>query len=230
MQDRLARLGCCPWTISLPATRPAALSSADLADRLIPVADIGDGYCSHWTRPALRSTGKAGRKSAAWDRALRGSELVGGALASLCRILAEGRIVASGRLVRGARPMCCFTDVPLHEFPGRRTFRPHLGRWDFEPYGIAVRRDVLRRLGGRPVSYRRKMSLKSVRAAEQAWSVPGDSTHRWQEEREWRFGGDFDLRQLSPDEAIVFVPSDTDAAIAGALSRWPLTILPPAEK
>ena len=63
--------------------------------------------------------------------------------ATLLRIVTEGRLWASAEAIRGGFRVVSFTEVPLHEFRRRRTYRRHRRRYDFEPWGIAVRRDIL---------------------------------------------------------------------------------------
>ena len=59
----------------------------------------------------------------------------------------SGRLIASSEFVRGETPVVSLTAVPLGEIRTLRTYRSHLSRWDFEPYGICIRRDWLQRRG-----------------------------------------------------------------------------------
>ncbi len=75
------------------------------------------------------------------------------AVTTLLRILSEGILRASAEGIRGSFPVVAFTGVPLQEFRKRRVFRKHRHRFDFEPWGIAIRRNSLVSLGIRPVIY-----------------------------------------------------------------------------
>ncbi|MDG1872442.1 MAG: hypothetical protein P8J27_00925 [Mariniblastus sp.] len=150
-------------------------------------------------------------------------------LASLCRILASGRLLASNEITRGNRAVVCFSGIPIKELPKRRIFRPHLSRWDFEPYGIAIDRKWLSACGAKPVHY----------GDEKAWSVlpPKDRPFfqlsksnsqkiDWQEEDEWRIVGDLLLDRIPRDHAFVFVGSNSEIERVSELSRWPVVVIP----
>lgn len=139
------------------------------------------------------------------------------AVDSLKRILAEGRIRASGRLMPNREPMISFTAAQPEEIAKLRRFRASLHRWDFRPYGIAIRCDVLERLGARPVRYLPESELKCLSADERLFAQkhepPGTD---WSAEAEWRLRGDLCLADL-PREAIdILAPTREEAA---ALSR-----------
>ncbi len=146
----------------------------------------------------------------------------------MARILASQRILATNQLTRDHQPVVCFSQLPLTQLPERRVFRKHLGRWDFQPFGIAIDRESLAEMGAKPVIY----------GDEEVWASLGDqqrpffqleSTRRqdidWREEQEWRLIGDVDLNRIGCDSAVVFVPSLPDAEVVAALSRWPIVCL-----
>lgn len=150
-------------------------------------------------------------------------------LATLKRIITQQQLIGSGRTTRSGRPVVCFSDKPILEIIGQRVFRSHLGRWDAEPFGIAIHKDAAQRLGAQPVLYfdPKSRSAKppdlSISAnGDQAWRLqPVGTTYDWTAEREWRLPGALDLRQLASDEAVVFVASD-DQCGQIADSRWPI--------
>jgi hypothetical protein len=154
------------------------------------------------------------------------------ALAALKRIVRTRRLVATGRTIRGSAPVVSFTDVPLAELDRLRVFRPHRGRWDFEPYGICIRRDWLIQRGTRSVRYGDEALWQGLLAAERPFfqlsrTRPrrGNRTIDWTVEREWRHVGDVDLRCLAPDEGLLFVPTEVAAYELAAVSPWPVTVL-----
>ncbi|MEL6899221.1 MAG: hypothetical protein AAFP90_24220, partial [Planctomycetota bacterium] len=71
---------------------------------------------------------------------------------TLIKILLQQRLSAS-RLLNRQSPVVCFSGVPLADLLSRRQFRSHLGRWDYEPFGIALRTNVIQDAGGFPVEY-----------------------------------------------------------------------------
>jgi hypothetical protein len=150
------------------------------------------------------------------------------AIATLERILLTQKLLATNQLVRGDTPVVSFTAVPLTALPSMRVYRAHLGRWDFEPYGLCIRRELLASWGAKPVRYGDESLWNGLPAAErpffQKHSQRGDVD--WSSEQEWRHVGDLDLTLLSDGDAFVFVPSRAEADRIAAISRWPVTVLP----
>jgi hypothetical protein len=150
-------------------------------------------------------------------------------LATLQRIVGQQHLVGSGRTTRSGRPVVCFSDRPLLDVVGQRVFRSHLGRWDAEPFGIAIRKAAAQRMGAQPVIYfdpkRRSAQPPDLSIAtndDQSWRLqPIGTTYDWTTEREWRLPGAMDLRQLGGDDAVVFVASDNQRSQI-IDSKWPI--------
>jgi|GEM_PF-1309396 len=150
-------------------------------------------------------------------------------LATLRRIVTQQQLVGSGRTTRSGRPVVCFSDKPILEIIGQRVFRSHLGRWDSEPFGIAIRKDVAKRMGGQPVIYfdpknrsAESSDLSIAANDDQSWRLqPAGATYDWTAEREWRLPCALDLRQLANDEGVVFVATD-DQCGQFTDSKWPI--------
>ena len=184
-------------------------------------------YLLHWTR----------RRSGPWpdqslsrylDELIFGSaEKERGGLAVLRRILATGRILASNDLTRDPRPVVCFSEVSFDELMQRRVFRPHLNRWDFQPFGVAIRKSWLQSQGARQVIYGDEKRWDSLENADRPFfQLCGESSKvDWSQEKEWRMVGDLNLRKLPLSEGVVFVPTAADASQVAVLSRWPVTAL-----
>lgn len=139
-------------------------------------------------------------------------------LDTLVRILAERRLRASGRLVRGRVPVVSFTAAEPRELAGVVSWRRGLGRWNFRPYGVAVRRDILReRCEARPVRYLSPEKMDALPPAEQVFAQPRE----WAAEKEWRVRGDVRLSEL-PAEAwrpVVFKAEDLELLPAEDAAR-----------
>ncbi len=229
---QLREFGCADWYMYRDtAVESEFHESLQTPGGDLSVADLqtlnGD-FLNHWTRAPHRPAPDCNELSQ-WDDLYFSSFQQDGALATLCRILVQQKLLASGLLVQDRFPVVCFTETPLDQFAGRRVFRPHLSRWDFEPYGISIRRSSLEKLGGKPVDYGTASERDQLPGEEKPWFVVvnSDSTD-WSSEREWRVAGDVDLRQLGPDDAVVFVPDEYAAGIAARYSRWPIAILKPS--
>ena len=120
------------------------------------------------------------------------------ALDVLIRILQEGTIRAGARIVRGREAVICWSSHPPHELFLMRKWNRALVRWTVEPYGIAVRRDILRSLGAKPAVYGTERTWSRLGEPERyrfqlSRSTPSAS---WRHEREWRLPGDLALDKI----------------------------------
>jgi len=154
------------------------------------------------------------------------------ALAALWRIVRSGRLMAGSEFVRGRTPVVSFTAVPLPEIGRLRTYRSHLGRWDFEPYGIGIRRDWLERRGTRPVRYGDEATWSRLALADHAY-FQKNASHTahgkridWTVEREWRHVGDLALNGIPADAARLFVATEAEARQLASSSPWPIVVVP----
>jgi hypothetical protein len=153
------------------------------------------------------------------------------ALAALWRIARSGRLLASGEFVRGETPVVSLTAVPLGEIHTLRTYRSHLSRWDFEPYGICIRRDWLQRRGTRPVQYGDEALWDAMPSADRPFfqkresHTAGGKVFDWTLEQEWRHVGDLRLDGIPARAAMLFVPSEAEARQLAACSPWPVVVV-----
>lgn len=152
------------------------------------------------------------------------------ALAALCRILRQQRLVATATTIRGQSRVVSFTAAPWQQLRERHVFRGHRGRWDFEPYGVCIRRDWLQRQGARPVVYGDDDLWESLTPSDQPFFQrrgTQSSDTDWTGEQEWRHVGNVDLSQLPADAGFVIAPSPESARLLASFSRWPVTVVPP---
>lgn len=150
------------------------------------------------------------------------------ALATLCRIVAQRKLLGSCETTRGEQPVVCLSECSAAELVGRRTFRAHKGKWDYEPYGLCIRRDWLVSLGVTRVTYIPKSDWPGV-AADDVWHHQteslADKSVSWSEEREWRSRGDIDLTSVPVECVFVFVPDVQSAEVVRSVSLWPVVVL-----
>jgi hypothetical protein len=182
----------------------------------------------HWTRAA---TGPwPGETSEDFLNALilRTETADHSAVTTLLRILSEGILRASAEGIRGSFPVVAFTGVPLKEFRKRRVFRKHRHRFDFEPWGIAIRKNSLVSLGIRPVIYGDEEDWSSLKHEQRPFfqkATSGGATNN-SEELEWRAIGDVHLSQFSTAEVCVFVDSADAARLVSLHSPWDVIVIP----
>lgn len=148
--------------------------------------------------------------------------------AALARIVRGRRLIAGAVTSSHRIPVVCFSEVALPDLLARRTYRSHLHRWDYEPYGVAIRKTAAKRMGIEPVVY----GEAALRA-----DLPSDQLHRfqsagkttdWREEREWRAVEDVDLDALDPSDVCIFTANGDWANILSAINHrsWPLVNVP----
>ena len=249
--DELLLLGAALWKPDPLQTLPLVVSSVEAATHereqhaqrvdsvveLVPFPNTDDWvYLSHTTRACpgpwpeqprddyldslLQSRGDADHSSSG----------------TLERILVQRRLVASLRTARGGCRVVSFTASPLSRLPELRRFRRHRGRWDFEPFGLCIRQEWMTKRGARPVHYGDDSTWQSLSESDRPFFQPAhsgssssedaDAGIDWTVEREWRHVGDLDLRQLSREDALVFVPNFAAARRLSAVSPWPITLWP----
>lgn len=142
------------------------------------------------------------------------------ALETLSRIVSEQRLIGRGQTTAAKTPVVCLTAMPIDAWLARRCFRPHLGRWDCEPYGVAIRRDKAIEMGVEPVVYGDE-ETKNRLPADQRWRFQAiGETYDWTEEQEWRAKGGIDLSVFDEDEAIIFT-QETNELAQLPTARWP---------
>ncbi len=152
-------------------------------------------------------------------------------LSALTRIIQQRKLVASSRAIRGGTAVVSLTAVPLVELPNLRTFRPHRVRWDFEPYGICIRRPLLERSGAQAVTYGDDESWNQLDIAKKPFFQVTESTTQagqkidWSVEQEWRVIGDIDLTPLRCDDAFVFVKTGEEATRLARICPWPVAVV-----
>lgn len=148
-----------------------------------------------------------------------------GPLAALARILRSGLLLASAVASDHRYPVVCFSSRSLADLLSRRCYRPHLGRWDYEPFGIAIRRSAARRLGIQPVIYGRPGDLEGLPDSDRYRFHPHGKTFDWSQEQEWRSPKTINLQEIPPPDVRVFALDSPRARSALADCKWPVLFL-----
>lgn len=228
--ETLVGLGAVPWylngedsTESVQQNAGVDVESNQTVDGAGPLECPNEWLC-HWTRPAFGP----------WldqptddfiDELILGCESADrSAVAALLRIVSQKKIVAS-LSTAGEPSTVSFTAVPLAEFRSRRIFRRHKQRYDFEPWGIAIRKSVVQQLGAAAVQYlATKHEPSTARFTQQQF----DKSKRidWSAEKEWRLAGDLLLSDVADDAIVLFVDSQKTLHHVQMHSRWRTIVLP----
>jgi hypothetical protein len=146
-----------------------------------------------------------------WWRWLTEPQSVSWPWETLLRIACQQKLRAGRRLIPGQQPVVCFSARCPAETAARRTFRPHLRRWDYEPFGVAIQTEWLLRHGARLVEYLEAGA--PVHHFQQIRYSKGSTATRvdWSLEQEYRVEGDLDLRTVPVDAMFYFVRTSSEA-------------------
>lgn len=147
------------------------------------------------------------------------------AFGTLKRLVAERVIRTTSGNTRVSVDVVCLSATPLLNLVAKRIFRQHRGRWDFEHYGIGVRRKSVSALGGRPVIYGDDSVWQSLPQGEQPWfqprqSRPAKTSIDWTIESEWRLTSELNFDRLSVDDVFVFCATEDEAAELRSTCDW----------
>lgn len=194
-----------------------------------------DKYLIHCVRGNDADAFRSGDSAAVVDAIVRGHVTSSPPYETLLKIAEERRLRASGKLLRTSAAAVSFTAVALAELMARRRYQSHLGRWDWEPYGLMIRRDALERLGAKPVLYGDEQLFEQLDANDRPYFQPAQrrsarlQQEHWQAEEEWRLLDDLRLSQLPPGCVIFFVQTQTQAHALAMHCPWPV-IWQPADQ
>lgn len=183
----------------------------------------------HWTRPTVGPWPDQDEQEFT-DQLILGCRAADrSVLATLLRIVTAGRLCASPEAIRGGFRVVSFTEVPLHEFRRRRAYRRHRRRYDFEPWGIAVRRNILKSKGARPVEYGNDETWRTTSETARPFFQNAGHGDGWiREEREWRIVDHVLLNELPEAAVAVFVDTVAAQRVVQAHTSWPVTVVPEA--
>lgn len=226
----LLKKGAVDWLLRTneEEDKPVTPDTGDYQQRVLSDLDQSE-YLIHWTR-ARSGAWPDQSTNDYWDDLIfaTGGHDHGDVFA-LCRILASQRIIASANLTRDSTPVVCFSNVPLGKLRDKTVFRSHLHRWDFLPYGIAIKRSVLQtQFDCRRVIYGDENTWKSLADSDRPFFQLKETTNKkidWEEESEWRVIGDVYLRNLKLSDAIVFAGGQKDLEKLSHLSLFDLMVI-----
>ncbi|MFO0980038.1 MAG: hypothetical protein U0996_26810 [Planctomycetaceae bacterium] len=187
-----------------------------------------DEWLCHWTRAAQGPWPDETRDDFLDQLILGCASADRSALAAILNIIATKKLRASSLGIRGSYSVVSLTEVPLHEFRQRRVFRKHRHRFDFEPFGIAIRKERLKLLRARPVVYGNDQDWAALddEARPYYQKATRDSSTSNLDEQEWRVHGDVPLEDLAPDDVVVFTDLPEQQALLRQCTTWKVILVP----
>ena len=179
----------------------------------------------HWTRAPQTEWAGESRDAHLSSSVLSDAGVDRTTFGTLQRIVDERVVRATPGNNRATVDVVCLSEVPLVTLLAKRVFRSHRGRWDFEHYGIGVRKKRIWSLGGRPVIYGDESVWQTLPEGERPWfqlqqSQTGSTPIGWTAENEWRLTSGLNLRNLPADDVFVFCRTKDEADILRTACDW----------
>ncbi len=133
------------------------------------------------------------------------------ALDVLINLARNGTILASGKMIKGGYPVVSLTSIPPTKISGIKKWNKAAIRWTVENYGIAIRKDLLKKLGAKPVCYIPPEDYSKLPHCERyRYQKHQKPSSLWKHEREWRILGNINLKDINSDSAFWFVSKRQD--------------------
>ncbi len=144
---------------------------------------------------------------------------------TLQRIIRSRRLIASAIVSVKTHPVVCFSSVAIADLLIARAYRPHLKRWDYEPWGIAVRKSAAISLGVQEVIYGSAKDRNQILSADQYRFQAAGQTFDWTNEKEWRLEGDLPLDAFATKDVRVFVANEAGKRLIETYCPWQISVL-----
>jgi hypothetical protein len=222
----LITAGAIGWFYSAPARNPGGETAARLASENDQWTRTDGQWLIHCTR------GPRANWPQETERQYRDSILIGNdesahrqPIDALCRIVRTGRLIAASTATTKSYPVVCFSELSLAELLSRRCFRPQLGRWDYEPYGVAIRRSAAESRGIKPVIYGEPSVRWTLPEQERFRFHPNGKTYDWRAEKEWRADDTVDLATFERSDVRLFAADCMESRRRLAGCGWPVSFI-----
>lgn len=174
-------------------------------------------YITHWTR--THHGPWPGELKYDYYRRLvnSGPEYPNNAFNTLKNILERGKIYASSKKIRKSVRCIGFSELEPRSMLKWMRWLPKRVNYNFEPYGIAVKKNKAGNLGIRQVIYGDDDTFEELpEDLKPYFQSRGSKDVDWSEENEWRKIGDLDLGDIAEEDFALIV---WDAAEATELAK-----------
>ncbi len=189
-------------------------------DKLNPRIDKQlDKYLIHWTRTA--NSNWLGEKLSDYYKSIVNSKnnYAHSAYMTLLRILSEKRLRASSRHYRKYLPAVSFSELKPSYAVDLMKWRARYREMSFEPYGIAIKKNVSDKIGVREVIYGDSNMFKDLKTNDKPYFQSIGTKGFWTPEKEWRHIGDIDLSKICQKDLKIIVQSKEQIDLAGKYSK-----------
>ncbi len=179
----------------------------DFSDLMVNPFPEGE-WLVHWTRSSQGSW--PGEKAWEYYRDLfeNPHTYVRSARETLIKILTERLIRGSSWKLPGGVKAVSLTSLAPDEAVPLMRWRKRFVMYSFEPYGVAIKRDILVLMGARKVQYEKPYAGSS--SDKLFVQSPGEKGN-WTKEKEWRIRGDLRLNTIDRKDYFAIVPDESDS-------------------
>jgi len=205
------------FLVTRPKTYIEAWRKDDSWIRNVSDRNWGD-MLIHWTKGAYGPW--TGEVEADYFEAITLSEFGNprDGLATLAFIALSGILRGAGRMIREGEPVISFTELNPKELLNKIEYKSYLKRWNYEPYGIAISAETLKRLGAKKVIYGSKELYEQLTPEQKPYyqfngkpETENETFSGWESESEWRLTGDLDLMSIMKEITLI-TPFEYEAA------------------
>jgi hypothetical protein len=162
-------------------------------------------YITHWTR-TCHGPWPGESHFDYYSRLVNsGAHYPNNAFSTLNNILVNKKISASSKKIRKSVRCIGFSDLEPKSMLKWMRWLPKRVNWNFEPYGIAIKKDKADQLGIKQVIYGYDDTYDGLpENLKPYFQSRGSKDVDWSEENEWRHIGDLDLSKI-PSEDLIFL-------------------------
>lgn len=182
--------------------------------------DINWDHICHWTHTLNGPW--PGQSRGDYYRNIAESDIYpNSGLGSLINILRTKRIYASSGNIRENQKAVAFSNLHPKDMLSLMSWRKRYVRYNFEPYGIAVTRQVAAASGIRPVIYGPLSLYRRLADSDKPFfQNEGENGGEWRPENEWRHLNDIDLSRFSISDLLVIVRDKSEIEAINKLGEW----------
>jgi hypothetical protein len=167
------------------------------------IRSFNEPFLIHWTRTSIGPW--PGERAIDYYRhVIESSTYPRSGFDSLLRILSTSQILASSRHIATFEPVVALSSLSPCEVLPLIRWRPRYRQMSFEPYGIGIRYSAGLSMGIRPVVYLPSSATKTVQDSERWLTQSVGKKTDWRRECEYRYRGNFDLRNASSADICIF--------------------------
>ncbi len=158
-------------------------------------------YITHWTR-THHGPWPGQTKRDFYSQLIKSRDVYPSSAFNVLMNIAEGGTIrASSKKIRDGLEVVGFTESTPREILSQMRWLPKRVNWNFEPYGIAIRKKAASKIGIKPVIYGYPDDYERLPKSDKPYfQNRGQKDVDWSIEREWRHSGDLDLSKIPPED------------------------------